>query len=133
MDTAELPPPDISESILHRQWLTNTVTSTENPHLDRINAGRTDGSFSGLGGTRKDRMLIPLLFVIQVGAQYTSSIRDDSLTLTVLPSPHFLLETVKDCADIMLLLTAGDIETNPGPTSDAESESSFTNDLLKKI
>lgn len=53
----------------------------------------------------------------------------------VLPSPHFLLETVKDCADVikLLLLTAGDIETNPGSTSDSESESSSTNDLLKKI
>lgn len=67
--------------------------------------------------------------------QCTSSIQDDSLTLMVLPSPHFLLETVKDCADVikLLLLTAGDIEINPGPTSDSESESSSTNDLLRKI
>ncbi|XP_075742505.1 protein partner of snf isoform X2 [Rhipicephalus microplus] len=135
MDATKLLPPDINESILRRQWRTDTVTSTKGPHLDRINTGRNDESFSGLGCTRRDRMLIPLLFVIQVSVQYTSSIRDDSLALMVLPSPHFLLETVKDCADVikLLLLTAGDIETNPGSTSDSESESSSTNDLLKKI
>ncbi|KAL3199668.1 hypothetical protein MRX96_043861 [Rhipicephalus microplus] len=133
MDATKLLPPDINESILCRQWWTDTVTSTEGPHLDRINTGRNDGSFSGLGCTRKNRMLIPLLFVIQVSVQYTSSIRDDSLALLVLPGPHFLLETVKDCADVikLLLLTAGDIETNLGPTS--ESEFSSTTDLLKEI
>ncbi|XP_075725240.1 sorting nexin-4-like isoform X3 [Rhipicephalus microplus] len=65
MDATKLLPPDINESILRRQWRTDTVTSTEVPHLDCINTGRNDGSFSGLGCTRKDRMLIPLLFIIQ--------------------------------------------------------------------
>ncbi|KAL3217788.1 hypothetical protein MRX96_032014 [Rhipicephalus microplus] len=74
MDATKLLPPDINESILRRQWRTDTVTSTEGPHLDRINTGRNDGSFSGLGCTREDRMLIPLLFVIQILLSWSATL-----------------------------------------------------------
>ncbi|KAL3208896.1 hypothetical protein MRX96_038528 [Rhipicephalus microplus] len=91
MDATKLLPPDINESILRRQWRTDTVTSTEGPHLDRINTGRNDGSFSGLGCTRKDRMLIPLLFVIQVALCSTGHIAEAgdpaSLQVNTAPAP----------------------------------------------
>ncbi|XP_070388864.1 protein unc-13 homolog C-like isoform X2 [Dermacentor albipictus] len=79
-------------------------------------------------------MLIPILFV-QVGDKYLiSSIRDDSVTLTVLPSPQCLLCLLFDCVHVirLLLVTSGDIELNPGP-SDSESETHLNSELLKKI
>ncbi|KAH9359721.1 hypothetical protein HPB48_011077 [Haemaphysalis longicornis] len=82
-------------------------------------------------------MLIPILFV-QVGDKNsTSSIRDDSITLTVLPSPQCLLGLLCNCLHVirLLLLTSGDIELNPGPSSssDSESETQLNSQILKKI
>ncbi|XP_077551771.1 uncharacterized protein LOC144165971 [Haemaphysalis longicornis] len=75
-------------------------------------------------------------FFTQVGDKYSVySIRDDSLTLTVLPSPQSLLASLCDCLHVikLLLLTSGDVELNPGPTSDSESEATVNSQILKKI
>ncbi|XP_075752613.1 uncharacterized protein LOC142818127 [Rhipicephalus microplus] len=77
-------------------------------------------------------------FFVQVGDKHSvCSIRDDSLTLVVLPGPQSLLSSFCDCFLVirLLLLTSGDVELNPGPRSDSESgsEATLNSQLLKKI
>lgn len=68
------------------------------------------------------------MFFVQVGDK--SSVRNNSLTLIVLPSPHFLV-MLRECADVIrtLLLMSGDVELNPRPNTEANS----TDQMLKKI
>ncbi|XP_077523665.1 uncharacterized protein LOC144134690 [Amblyomma americanum] len=113
----------------------SSVTSSDSDHFRHKYWTLLQDSFSGLGDTGYRRMLIPILFA-QVGDKYlTSSIRDDTVILTVLPSPQCLFGLLCDCLHVirLLLLTSGDIELNPGPTSDSESETQLNNQLLKKI
>ncbi|KAH9367408.1 hypothetical protein HPB48_004003 [Haemaphysalis longicornis] len=125
----------ILSTALRMLRLTHPATSAT-AYLDRINKEHPRASFSGLGGTGKEPMLIPVFIVVQVSNKHAiSSIRDDSLTLMVLPSPQFLLATVSDCIAVirMLLIASGDVELNPGPSSDSESESSSPSEMLKII
>ncbi|KAH9367489.1 hypothetical protein HPB48_018265 [Haemaphysalis longicornis] len=130
--------PNPFHSVASRYQRVDTVTSPELPRLDYKYCSHPDAPFSGLGCTETGRMLINSFFVIQVGVKYqTYSIRDNSVTLTVLPSPHFLVTMMFDCISVikLLLLTSGDVELNPGPSSASESDSEAmtTRQMLEKI
>ncbi|XP_037572465.1 uncharacterized protein LOC119454968 [Dermacentor silvarum] len=64
----------------------------------------------------------PFCFVVQV-SKYPSlhAKRSHDVCLLLLPSPIVLLDIVSECAHVvMLLLLAGDVETNPGPANDSD-------------
>ncbi|XP_037572058.1 uncharacterized protein LOC119454127 [Dermacentor silvarum] len=129
-------PITIDAPLQRSDHVTDAVTSTLSGTRQYINLTHDPNHFSGLGGTDQTTMLIPALFVVQVSNNYSvPSLRDNDVTLTVLPSPHFLAVLIVECYDVfkLLLLTSGDVELNPGPTSDSESDTRPNNDLLKQI
>ncbi|CAN7979660.1 unnamed protein product, partial [Ixodes pacificus] len=66
-------------------------------------------------------MTDPLLLFVQVGNKTSyCTVKDNSLTLLVLPSPRSLIVTCSECWGVLLLLLqlSGDVELNPGPTEE---------------
>nr|XP_054924628.1 uncharacterized protein LOC126528210 [Dermacentor andersoni] len=118
---------------LHWDHLTSTVTSTETSWHPDKSSSLFDVPFSGLGSTERARMLIKFFLIAQVSDQHlVSSVRDNGVTLTVLPSPQCCVAILRGCFNVvrLMLLTSGD-EQNPGPYS--HSDECSQRELMKHI
>ncbi|KAM7300259.1 uncharacterized protein ISCGN_020823 [Ixodes scapularis] len=74
--------------------------------------------FSGLGESDKSTMSTKTtLFFIQVGHK-TSLFASNTLMLIVVPCPQTCIDIAYDCFYACKLLVCGDVETNPGPTTE---------------
>ncbi|XP_070394804.1 uncharacterized protein [Dermacentor albipictus] len=93
--------------------ITSSAELLQRQHLD------THG-LRGHGTRLRDSMAEKLLLVLQVGSWPDSiSYRSDDRLLVVLPCPRRCRAILVDCWSVMLLLlTSGDIEENPGPLTE---------------
>ncbi|XP_070395933.1 uncharacterized protein [Dermacentor albipictus] len=71
----------------------------------------------GHGGTFVSTTMNPLLLFVQVGVQRSSiCLRSDNRFIIVLPCPAVCLSLIDEAWNVLLLLLAGDVEVNPGPS-----------------
>ncbi|XP_049512298.1 uncharacterized protein LOC125940304 [Dermacentor silvarum] len=87
-----------------------------------IKEPRPSPAFCGLGGCATTHTSNPLLFIMQVcepDCFYTK--RTGNHFLVQLPSPQCCFDIACECLSVIrsILLQSGDIETNPGPDTDA--------------
>ncbi|XP_037574056.2 uncharacterized protein LOC119456399 [Dermacentor silvarum] len=76
----------------------------------------------GLGGCAQTQTANPFTLVMQVSKAYSLfSKKSSNRFLLQLPSPHCCLLVAVECSDVIraLLMMSGDVESNPGPDSDA--------------
>ncbi|XP_075533967.1 uncharacterized protein LOC142567674 [Dermacentor variabilis] len=76
----------------------------------------------GLGGCAQTQIAKPFTLVMQVGKAYSLFCKKSSnYFLFQLPSPHCCLLVALECSHVIraLLMMSGDIESNPGPDSNA--------------
>ncbi|XP_050043438.2 uncharacterized protein [Dermacentor andersoni] len=102
---------------LPRAVLSSTTTAEQ-----AIKEPLPSSALCGLGGCATTRTSNPLLFIMQVcEPDYLYTKRTSNYFLVQLPSPQCCFDIVCECLGVIrsILLQSGDIEMNPGPSTDA--------------
>ncbi|XP_077498025.1 uncharacterized protein LOC144108732 [Amblyomma americanum] len=97
-------------------WKAPSSATTFN--VSTINEQRPSPALCGLGGCATTQFSNPLVFAMQVGGHYSLfSKKTSNYFLVQLPSPQCCLVISVECLHVVhsLLLSCGDIESNPGP------------------
>ncbi|XP_075722691.1 uncharacterized protein LOC142765500 [Rhipicephalus microplus] len=118
--SGSLPAPPVSYMVLDKTW--STLSASASMPVSTTKERPLPAALCGLGGCAPTQTANPFTLVMQVSKTYSLLAKKSSnYLLFQLPSPHCCVLVALECSRVIraLLMMSGDIESNPGPASNA--------------